>query len=240
MLNRECEEKRTLVDTTADQLIKLILDKNMQPGDKLPTEAELMNLLGVGRSTVREAIRRLVTRNILEVRQGSGTFMSDKRGIPEDPLGVTLMGDELKVALQLSDLRLTLEPEFAAIAAMKATKAQIDKLVECCERVEACIQRGENYRKEDIAFHHCIAECSGNHVLENIIPVISSSVRISIQKTEDVYREYTFEEHRRILAAILRKDPIGARFCMAAHLNRSRDFFARKVEEDRMNRRKTR
>ena len=126
-VNKENEEKKSLVDTTADQLISLILEKNMQPGDKLPTEAELTVLLGVGRSTVREAVRRLVTRNILEVRQGSGTFMSDKRGIPEDPLGVTLMGDDLQVALQLSDLRLTLEPEFAAIAAMKATKKQIGR-----------------------------------------------------------------------------------------------------------------
>lgn len=232
-VNKENEEKKSLVDTTADQLINLILEKNMQPGDKLPTEAELTVLLGVGRSTVREAVRRLVTRNILEVRQGSGTFMSDKRGIPEDPLGVTLMGDDLQVALQLSDLRLTLEPEFAAIAAMKATKKQIEKLIECCEQVEDCIRRGENYRKADIEFHHCIAECSGNHVLENIIPVISSSIRISIQKTEDAYREYTFEEHRKILAAILRRDPIGARFCMAAHLNRSRDFFASKVAESK-------
>lgn len=207
----------------------------MQPGDKLPTEAELTILLGVGRSTVREAVRRLVTRNILEVRQGSGTFMSDKRGIPEDPLGVTLMGDDLQVALQLSDLRLTLEPEFAAIAAMKASKSQIEKLIACCEQVEACIRRGENYRKADIEFHHCIAECSGNRVLENIIPVISSSIRISIQKTEDAYRQHTFEEHRRILAAIIRRDPIGARFCMAAHLNRSRDFFARKVADSTTN-----
>ncbi len=226
---QENEEKKTLVDVTADNLIEHILNHNMQPGDKLPTESELTQLLGVGRSTVREAVRRLATRNILEVHQGSGIFMSNKRGVPEDPLGVTLMGDDMQAALQLSDVRLTLEPEFAAIAAMKATKAQLTRLQECCALVEECMQRGENYRKADIDFHCCVAECSGNQILENIVPVISSSIRISIQKTDDAYRQYTFEEHRQILAAILRRDPIGARYCMAAHLNRSREFFAHQV-----------
>lgn len=230
--NLENEDKKSLVDIVVDQLIGYILRDNMQPGDKIPTEAELIQMLGVSRSTVREAVRRLETRNILEVRQGAGTFVSDKRGVPEDPLGITLIGMGVESALQLSDVRLTLEPEFAALAAMKATREQMLQLQECCEQVEDCIRRGENYRNEDIAFHNCIASCSGNQVLENIVPVISSSIKISIQQTEDAYRQYTFEEHRQILASILRRDPIGARYGMAAHLNRSREFFARKVMGD--------
>lgn len=227
------EDKRTLADIVADRLIDYIQKRSMQPGDKLPTEAELTQMLGVGRSTVREAVRRLATRNILEVRQGSGIFVSDKRGVPEDPLGVTLLGSGVETALQLSDVRLTLEPQFAALAAAMATEEQLVRIQECCERVEACIRKGVNYRREDIEFHNSIAACSGNHILENIVPVISSSIRISIQKTEDAYRQYTLEEHRQILAAIMRRDPIGARYGMAAHLNRSREFFARKVWESK-------
>ena len=82
--NLENEDKKSLVDIVVDQLIGYILRDNMQPGDKIPTEAELIQMLGVSRSTVREAVRRLETRNILEVRQGAGTFVSDKRGVPED------------------------------------------------------------------------------------------------------------------------------------------------------------
>ena len=67
--------------------------------------------------------------------------------------------------------------------------------------------------------------------MSNIVPVISSSVSISIQETRDEFRNSTLEEHRRILAAILRRDYTGARFCMAAHLNTSRDHFARRVWE---------
>ena len=232
---RRDPNQKTLVDTTADQIINLILEKDLQPGVKLPTEAELTQLLGVGRSTVREAVRRLVTRNILSVRQGSGIFVSREKGVPEDPLGVTFLVDRSKAALELSDVRLMLEPELAAAAVTRATAAQLAKLKAACAAVETCIAKGEDYQQADIAFHRCIAECSGNHVLENIIPVITSSIGISIEQTEDLYRQATFEEHRRILAAILRRDAIGARFCMAAHLNTSRDFFARKVEKEETN-----
>lgn len=224
-------EQKSLVDTVTDQIIQLILERNMQPGDKLPTEVELTRVLGVGRSTLREAVRRLAARNVLEVYQGSGTFVSQKRGVPEDPLGLTFIGNGPKVALELSDVRLMLEPELAAAAAIQATPAQLEELQEICRDVEERIQRGEQYIEEDIAFHRCIAECSGNSVLSNIIPVISFSVGISVHETRDEYRNITLEEHRRIVAAILRRDSMGARFCMAAHLNTSRDSFARRVRE---------
>lgn len=220
---------KSLADCTADSILEYIVSNQIEPGRKLPTEAELTRLLGVGRSTVREAVRRLVTRNILEVKQGSGIFVSNKRGIPEDPLGVSLMGDQLQVALELSDIRLMLEPEFAALAAMRATEEQIAQLELRCRQVEEQIAQGVNYREADIEFHHYIAGCSGNHVMENIVPVISSSVRISIQKTDDAFRDYTAREHRQILDAIKRHDPLGARFSMAAHLNTSREFFARHI-----------
>lgn len=228
MLDHENNQNgKSLADCTADNILEYIVSNHFEPGRKLPTEAELTQLLGVGRSTVREAVRRLVTRNILEVKQGSGIFVSNKRGIPEDPLGISLMGDQLQAALELSDIRLMLEPEFAALAAMRATEEQIAELELRCCQVEDQITKGINYREADIEFHHYIAGCSGNHVMENIVPVISSSVRISIQKTDDAFREYTVKEHRQILDAIKRHDPLGARFSMAAHLNTSREFFAR-------------
>lgn len=225
------KEQKSLVDNITDQIIQLILDRNMQPGDRLPTEVELTQHLGVGRSTVREAVRRLASRNILEVRQGSGTFVSGKKGVPEDPFGLTFIGSGPKVALELSDVRLMLEPELAATAAIRATQEQLELLSELCKKVEARILAEEDYIEDDIAFHRCIAEISGNSVLQNIIPVISSSVNISVQETEDEFRHFTLDEHRRIVAAIARRDAIGARFAMATHLNTSRDCFAQKVFE---------
>ena len=103
----------TLTDTAVDDIIQLILDRNMKQGDRLPNEYDLARQLGIGRSTLREAIRRLVSRNILQVRQGAGTFVSDKRGVPEDPLGLTFMGHDPDLALDLLDIRMMLNRKSA-------------------------------------------------------------------------------------------------------------------------------
>ncbi|MBP2855705.1 FadR family transcriptional regulator, partial [Acinetobacter baumannii] len=75
------EENKTLVEVTTDKILRYLKEMQLQVGDKLPNEYELSDYLEVGRSTVREAVRALASRNILEVRQGAGTFVSDKRGI---------------------------------------------------------------------------------------------------------------------------------------------------------------
>ena len=121
---------KTRVDLAVDQIIQVILDHDMKAGDKLPNEYELAHELGIGRSSLREAIKRLVARNILTARQGAGTFVSEKNGVPEDPLGLTFMmeeGEEI-LALDLQDIRLMLEPEICAIVARSATQEQIDQL----------------------------------------------------------------------------------------------------------------
>ncbi len=76
------EENKTLVEVTTDKILRYLKEMQLQVGDKLPNEYELSDYLEVGRSTVREAVRALASRNILEVRQGAGTFVSDKRGLP--------------------------------------------------------------------------------------------------------------------------------------------------------------
>ena len=127
---------KSRVDLAVDQIIQVILDRNMKAGDKLPNEYDLARELGVGRSTLREAIKRLVARNILTARQGAGTFVSEKNGVPEDPLGLTFMMEEgsENLALDLQDIRLMLEPETCAIVARGATPEQIDQLRELVDR----------------------------------------------------------------------------------------------------------
>ncbi|WP_153053508.1 FadR/GntR family transcriptional regulator, partial [Streptococcus suis] len=84
---------KPLVEKASERLLELILERGYEVGDKLPNEYELAQDLEVGRSTVREAVRSLATRNILEVRQGSGTYISSKKGVSEDPLGFSLVRD---------------------------------------------------------------------------------------------------------------------------------------------------
>ena len=94
----------------AERIIQSLKENELQPGDRLDTEMERARRLGVGRGTVREAIKGLVSRNILVVRQGSGTFLAPRPGVADDPLGLTFAKQERRLALDLLDVRLILEP----------------------------------------------------------------------------------------------------------------------------------
>lgn len=204
------------------KIIEIIKENNMKPGEKLKNEYELAELLNVSRGTIREAIKGLVSRNILEVRQGSGTFVSSKNGIPNDPLGITFMTNNENLALDLLDIRLMLEPEIASMAAINGTEEQKQALLEQCKVVEDLIKENKDYSDADILFHHHIAKCSGNKVIENLIPIINSSVLVSIDVTKNIFKEDTYVEHRAIVEAIMKKDPFGAKCAMVVHLNTSR------------------
>ena len=125
-------EKQTLGEKTAQMLLEMIQKEGFGPGDKLPTEAELVESLGVGRNTVREALRILMSRNIVTIRQGSGTFISEKKGVVDDPLGFSMMEDRRRLTEDLIHVRLMLEPEIAMMAA--GTSAGSTGSPECCRR----------------------------------------------------------------------------------------------------------
>ena len=224
-MDEKKETGKLLTRAVEKKIIKIIKENYMQPGDKLKNEYELAELLNVSRGTIREAIKSLVSRNILEVRQGAGTFVSNKNGVPEDPLCLTFISDikeDKKVALDLLDIRLMLEPEIAALAAVKGTTKQIKTMLEQCKIVEELIKKGEDYREADILFHKRIAQCSGNRVIENLIPIINSSVSLTINLTEDVFRQNTYKEHRAVAEAIASGDSLGAKCAMIVHLNTNR------------------
>lgn len=224
-MDEKKETGKLLTRAVEKKIIKIIKENYMQPGDKLKNEYELAELLNVSRGTIREAIKSLISRNILEVRQGAGTFVSNKNGVPEDPLGLTFISDikeDKKVALDLLDIRLMLEPEIAALAAVKGTPKQIKTMLEQCKIVEELIKKGEDYREADILFHKRIAQCSGNRVIENLIPIINSSVSLTINLTEDVFRQNTYKEHRAVAEAIASGDSLGAKCAMIVHLNTNR------------------
>ena len=222
-------EGKTRVELAVDQIIQVILDHDMKAGDKLPNEYELARELGIGRSTLREAIKRLVARNILTARQGAGTFVSEKNGVPEDPLGLTFMmeeGEEV-LALDLQDIRLMLEPEICAMVARSATPEQIEQLQKYCDEVTRRIEAKEDYSAADAKLHRYLAECSGNRVLLNLIPIITSAISVAITVTNDENRFISVTEHQRIIEAIRYHDPEGAKYSMIAHLNTSRSSMIR-------------
>ena len=151
-------KNKLLAEQVEDQIYHYILDTPIEPGAKLPNEFELGERFGVGRSTIREAVKLLSSKGIVEVRRGSGTYVVTTTKGLSDPLGLRSVKDKNALALDLVNVRLLLEPGIAEMAAQHATDEDIERLRRLCERVESKIHDGERYIEDDIAFHTCIAE----------------------------------------------------------------------------------
>ena len=228
-------EKRTmtLVEMTSQRIISYIIDHKMMPGDQLPTEVEFLEKMEVSRGTLREAFKVLVARNILEIRQGAGTFISYKKGIPDDPLGLTFIYDDNRLVLDMLEVRLMFEPRVAELAAVNATPEQKQALEAQAQELENCISRGEPYAQADSRFHRLIAEASDNRVIGNLTHILNSSVSKNIEITLDTQRENnTIYYHRKILKAIQDGNINNAHYFMTMHLNLLREFVLNKIEKE--------
>lgn len=219
----------SLVDVTANKIIEYIKKNNLKPDDKLPTEQESIKFLKVSRSTLREAIKLLVSRNILTTVQGSGVFISRKRGIPTDPLGLMFMMNDPSLFLDLINTRLILEPPTAALACQNATDAQLIEIKKACLAVEEKIQANQPYLDEDIQLHFLIAAASGNQIIKNLVPIIHTSVYQFV--TCDSLRDRTVVIHRKLVDRILHRDSEGAKYAMICHLAMNRDYVIEKTAE---------
>ena len=208
----------TRSEQAAEELIGLIRKKNYAPGDKLPTETELSEILQAGRNTVREALRILVSRNIVVIRQGSGIFLSEKQGVADDPFGFSLAGNHEKLTRDLIQIRLMLEPPIAALAAQNATKEDLQKLEDLLLEVETLIARREDYANADIRFHEQIANCSHNSVMSNLVPVIGKGIAVFAREVESTEYEQTLLSHRAIFKAVKEGRGVDAQQAMHFHL----------------------
>lgn len=170
---------KPLVEKASERLLELILEREYEVGDKLPNEYELAQDLEVGRSTVREAVRSLATRNILEVRQGSGTYISSKKGVSEDPLGFSLVRDRVKLTTDLFEVRYLLEPRIAERVAQFASDEDVARLEEIVLAIEEAVAAGDTKHLElDVKFHCMLAEMSGNLAMTSLMPVINQSIHL--------------------------------------------------------------
>lgn len=224
-------KNKLLAEQVEDQIYHYILDTPLEPGAKLPNEFELGQLFGVGRSTIREAVKLLSSKGIVEVRRGSGTYVLTTAPA-SDPLGLRAVQDKNALALDLVHVRLLLEPGIAEMAAMNADPEDVDRLRRLCDRVEHKIRSGDRYIEDDVAFHTCIAKCSKNMVVEQLIPIIDTAVMMFVNVTHKKLTEETVLTHRMIYESIAAHDPIGARNAMTMHLAYNRALIKQICDED--------
>ena len=215
----ETVRRDKVYEGVAKQIERLIL-KRLRPGDKLPSERELAEMLGVSRSSIRDAIRSLELMGMVEPRQGAGTIV---REISSDSL-VNSLSDarkrrEKRIG-ELLDFRKMLEPPLAARAATRVSADEISEMEEILERQEEKLRRGESTIAEDSEFHYAVALASGNSVVLKVLDALMDLLRDSRERSLQVEGrpQKSLAGHRRILGAIKRNNAEAAKVAMRRHI----------------------
>ena len=142
MSQKKVQTQKTLGQKTEDRLMQYILDNNIAIGEKIENEFELAQIFGVGRSTIREAVKGRVSRGVLEIRRGDGTYVISNIDMKNDVLGFAHIKDRYRLALDLFEVRLMIEPDIAALACANATAGQLALLKVLCDEVEMLYKYG--------------------------------------------------------------------------------------------------
>ena len=215
----EAIRRSKVYEEVAKQIERLILTK-LQPGDKLPSERELAEMLAVSRSSIRDAIRSLELLGMVEPRQGAGTVV---REISADsvvnPLA-TLLTRQRQSVTELLDFRKMLEPPLAARAATHASAEEVAEMEEILRRQEEKLRGGEVPVEEDTEFHYSIAMAAENSVVLKVLDVLMDLLRETRERSLQVEGrpQKSLAGHRRILSAIKRRDASAAEAAMRRHI----------------------
>ena len=213
-------KSKRLSDDIADVILSMItVEKKYNPGDKLPNEMELSEQLGVSRITLREAIRILVTANVLEIKRGKGTFV--KEDFKQYTFKGLEVGSTAKVGLNdLYEMRLIFEPEVAYYATLRATEKEIERILSISEKIEKLIRKGIDYEEEEKAFHCSIAKATHNEFINQLEPVLQQSIQkgVYIYEHENLEMEEILSDHKLIKDFMKNRNPEGAKNAMKVHI----------------------
>ena len=212
-----------VVESISTYVLHGLLEGRLQPGDKLPSERELAEKLQIGRSTLREATQVLVVLRLLEIKPGQGTFIIDRTSeFNAEPFswGLILQKKSLN---ELIEIRVLIESECAALAATRATDAELNEIKQSFQRME----KAENEQHEkalveaDVHFHLQTALAAHNNIMYQTLRTIRTIMQLWISKVfkdDGKSLKLTVEEHRRILNALLQRNAQKAREAMKKHI----------------------
>lgn len=213
-------ERRKVYEQVSERLSAQI-GTSLQPGDTLPSERELAERYRVGRSSVREALRMLESRGLIESR-GSGAFViAPWRNPFQEPLSLVVSGEDVD-RTQLFEVRRMLEAEAAALASARRSVGDLELLHEATDEMERSLDSPDDFVAADIRFHLVLAEATGNRLLLHLMQAIRERLT---EMFGTVYRfpggpERSIAQHRLITQAVEAEDGARARQQMTAHITR--------------------
>ncbi len=210
-----------LYEQIVEQIEQLILDGKLHPGDQLPAERELAEQFNVSRTAVREAVKALREKGLVEIETGRGTFIT--HGVSKalrrslDWMVRSAEGNRLVDLVQVRDI---LEPEIAALAAKMATGQDIESLQQAVTVMDSALDDADVYVEADLEFHLALATATQNKLIPTLIDPI---VDLLLEQRKRIFLVdggalRGQHHHKRILEAIKKRDPVAARQAMQAHL----------------------
>jgi GntR family transcriptional regulator, transcriptional repressor for pyruvate dehydrogenase complex len=221
-------QSERLYEQIVQQIEQRIVSGELKVSDQLPSERELAEQFGVSRTAVREAIKTLHEKGLVEILVGRGTFIAN--GTPDvvrHTLDLLMKVDSTKGFLNLVELREIMEPDIAALAATRITDEYIGAMQEAMDKMEAAMDNVEEFVEADLDFHLALAEATQNPIIPALLDPIIELMReqrilITIIKGVAQHGQYN---HKIIIDAVKRGDPDAAREAMRHHLEQIRKDF---------------
>lgn len=213
----------SLSEQLADALAVSIRDGQLEPGQRLPTESDLVKRFGVSRTVVREAMSRLKTLGLIETRQGSGAYVGPR---PEPAIEQLVLSPDGSVdaVIQMVEVRRALEAESAALAAARRTPQALKQIKSAVQALDKAVSRGGDGVAEDVALHATIAQAARNPYLLATLAYLNhflldaTRVTRANEATRDDLAQQVRDEHAAIVAAIEAGDVAAARMAGATHM----------------------
>jgi GntR family transcriptional repressor for pyruvate dehydrogenase complex len=214
-----------LYEQIVQQIEESVLNGSLKPGDQLPAERDLAQRLGVSRTAVREAVKTLREKGLVEAYSGRGTFVTDGTSqAARQSFDLMVKIGQQEGSPHLAELRLILEPGIAAMAAERVKDEDLTAMRDAVAVMERSQKDPEAYIEADLDFHLALAEAVANPLILSLIDSIVGLLReqrIKIFNVEGGPQRGQFH-HKRILEAMERRDPEMARSAMRAHLEQVR------------------
>jgi GntR family transcriptional repressor for pyruvate dehydrogenase complex len=223
-VNFKTIRKSSAPEMVAEQILKQVKSGDLAPGDRLPPQRDLAALLGVGRSSVREAINALAVMGYLDVAQGRGTYI--KAELPDADVSLIQLDAALKAGsiLELMDVRELLECRSARLAADRAEGQKIKNLEFAIKGMRRCAEDYESFLEADMQFHRALAEASENQIMCELTrlildKVVAHHLQLRTTRLSPGYREISVETADKILASVVAGDGDAAAEWTGKHLN---------------------
>jgi DNA-binding FadR family transcriptional regulator len=211
---------RGLHEHVIDEIGRRIVSHELAPGKPLPSEADLCGMLGVSRTALREALRVLAAKGLVEPKRKIGTVVRPTEKwnyLDSDILSWQLEADDSeRVIDELYELRHLIEPIAAALAAQNARKADIAVMLRAFDQMLAAGDDGKEIAAPDLEFHAAIIAASGNRLFSSLAHIISAALSVNFKLVQDAPRGHvqSMPMHKKVLDAIVSHDVSAARVAM--------------------------